>query len=86
MDLVFVEVVIVSKVVRLPGWEYPAVNAAQWLREHLSIPEYEMLEKQFCDYFNCKLHKEYDQDYPIPKTYIEFFNEKDAIMIALRWA
>lgn len=67
------------KKVKIPGWEKPAINAARWLRQHRNIPEYEVLEDAFAEYFNCRIIRE-----PL-EVYAEF-DEADATMFLLRWS
>lgn len=74
--------------VRLPGWEGPVLNAALWLRDHYSIPEYEVIEDRFCQYFGCEIEitmmdPPY-QEFP-SKTYA-VFDEKDALLFMLKWS
>jgi hypothetical protein len=76
-----------SKKVKIPGWEKPAVNAARWLRQHKNIPEYEVLEDAFAEYFNCRIIREPldGWDYACVEVYAEF-DEDEATMFLLRWA
>lgn len=74
--------------VRLPGWNGPVLNAARWLRGHLDIPEYEVIEDRFCKYFNCEIEQVMmdspNQTFPL-YTYA-VFKEQDAVMFVLRWS
>lgn len=67
------------KTVKIPGWSTPAINAARWLRQQRNIPEYEIIEDVFSEYFNCRIIVDSDG-----KTYAEF-DEKEALLFMLRW-
>ena len=73
--------------VRLSGWEEPVISAARWLREHKNIPEYEIIEDAFAEYFNCSIIRVYDPEYTdsIYQVYAEF-DEEEAALFILRWS
>ena len=47
-----------DRLVCLPAHEGPVQNAAQWLRQQLNIPHYENMEKEFEEYFRCRVVRE----------------------------
>lgn len=73
--------------VRLPGWSDPVTRAAKWLRDHLSIPDYESLDREFSEYFRCRLVKN-DQwnGYDDCAIFVEFDSEPEATVFLLRWS
>lgn len=75
-----------SRLVCLPANTGPVLNAAQWLRQHLNIPEYETMESQFEEYFNCKVVREPPHDLVYGRVYAVFEHGEDVTMFILRWS
>ena len=73
------------KTVRLTAQDGPVLNAAVWLREHLSVPDYEIIEPQFERYFGCRVVREPPDDRVYGRVYAEF-DEQDATLFVLRWS
>jgi hypothetical protein len=74
--------------VLLPSWEGSVLNAAMWLRKHYNIPEYEVIEDKFCEYFGCEIYTiMMDPPYEkYPGKSYAVFDEKDATLFVLRWS
>lgn len=75
-----------NKLVCLPADRGAVLNAAVWLRRHLDIPEYETMERQFEEYFNCKVVREPPHDLVYGKIFAVFDCERDANWFILRWS
>lgn len=75
-----------DRLVCLPAYKGPVLNAAQWLRQHLNIPEYETMERQFEEYFRCRVVREPPHDLVYGKIFAVFDCEKDANWFILRWS
>ena len=75
-----------NRSVCLPADQGPVLNAAQWLRQHLNIPDYETMESQFEEYFNCKVVREPPHDLVYGRVYAVFDSEQYANWFILRWA
>lgn len=71
--------------VRLPAWNGPVLKAAIWLRRHMNIPHYQSIDREFAEYFGCRMIKDCDGDYRRPTIYAEF-DEAGATLFALRWS
>lgn len=74
------------KTVRLPGWSDPAIRAADWLRDHLDIPNYESLESEFAEYFHCRVVKNDEWNCVDDCAVFLEFDEAEAAMFLLRWS
>ena len=72
--------------VRLSADRGPVYNAAQWLRQHLDIPDYETMESQFEEYFNCKVVREPPHDLVYGRVYAVFDSEQDAAWFIMKWS
>ncbi len=75
-----------NRLVCLPAYRGPVLNAAQWLRQHLDIPKYENMEPQFEEYFNCKVVRDPAHDLVYGKIFAVFDCEQDATMFILKWS
>ena len=75
-----------TRLVCLPAHKGPVLNAAQWLRQHLDIPDYETMESQFEEYFNCKVVRIPPHDLVYGRIFAVFDCEQDATMFVLRWS
>ena len=75
-----------NRSVCLPADQGAVLNAAQWLRQHLDIPEYETMEKHFAEYFGCKVVREPPHDLVYGRIFAVFEHEQDATMFILRWS
>jgi hypothetical protein len=75
-----------NRLVCLPADWGPVQKAAVWLREHLDIPDYETIESQFEEYFNCKVIRDPPHDVVYGKIYAVFECEQDANWFILRWS
>ena len=73
------------KTVRLTAHEGPVLNAAHWLREHLSVPDYEIIEPQFEQHFGCRVVRDPSDDFVYGRIYVEF-DEQAAVEFVLRWS
>lgn len=72
--------------VRLPGWSNPVHRAADWLRDHHNIPDYQSLEKEFAEYFNCRIIRNDEWNQVDNRAVFVEFDEAGAAMFLLRWA
>lgn len=72
------------KTVRLAAHEGPVLNAAHWLREHLAVPDYEIIEPQFEQNFGCRVVRDPSDDWVYGRVYAEF-DEQAAVLFALTW-
>ena len=75
-----------NRLVCLPADQVPVQNAAQWLRQHLNIPDYETMEPQFEEYFNCKVVRDPPHDLVYGKIYAVFDSEQDAAWFIMKWS
>ena len=75
-----------TRLVCLPAHKGPVLNAAQWLRQHLDIPDYETVESQFEEYFRCRVVREPPHDLVYGRIFAVFEHEQDATMFILRWS
>ena len=75
-----------DRLVCLPAHKGPVLNAAQWLRQHLDIPDYETVESQFEEYFRCRVVREPPHDLVYGRIFAVFDCEQDATMFVLRWS
>lgn len=75
-----------DKLVCLSADRGPVYNAATWLREHLDIPDYETMESQFEEYFNCKVVREPPHDLVHGRIYAVFDSEQDTSWFILKWS
>ena len=75
-----------NRSVCLPADQGPVLNAAQWLRQHLDIPDYETMDPQFEEYFNCKVVREPPHDLVHGKIYAVFDSEQDAAWFIMKWS
>ena len=75
-----------NKLVCLPADRGPVLNAAQWLRQHLDIPDYETMEPQFEEYFNCKVVRIPPHDLVYGQIFAVFDSEQDASWFILKWS
>ena len=75
-----------NRLVCLPADQGPVLNAAQWLRQHLDIPDYETMESQFEEYFNCKVVREPPHDLVYGRVYAVFDSEQDAAWFIMKWS
>ncbi len=75
-----------DKLVCLPADRGPVLNAAVWLREHLDIPDYETMESQYEEYFNCKVVREPPHDLVYGRVYAVFDSEQDAAWFIMKWS
>ena len=75
-----------DKLVCLLADQGPVLNAAVWLREHLDIPDYETMESQFEEYFNCKVVREPPHDLVYGRVYAVFDSEQDAAWFIMKWS
>lgn len=73
------------KTVRLTAQEGPVLNAAVWLREHLAVPDYEIIEPQFEQHFGCRIVRAPPEDFVFGEVYVEF-DEQAAALFVLRWS
>ena len=73
--------------VRLPGWSEPVIRAAEWLRDHHGIPDYESIDQEFAEYFRCRVVKGLPgwPEHTNSPVYAEF-DEAEAAMFLLRWS
>ena len=74
-----------NRSVCLPADQGAVLNAAQWLRQHLDIPDYETMDSQFEEYFNCKVVRIPPHDLVYGQIFAVFDSEKDAMLFILRW-
>lgn len=72
--------------VRLPGWSDPVIRAAEWLRAHHSIPDYESLEREFACYFRCRVVTNDGWNRVDHCAVFVEFDEAEAAMFLLRWS
>ena len=75
-----------NRSVCLPAYRGTVLNAAQWLRQHLDIPDYETMESQFEEYFNCKVVREPPHDLVYGRVYAVFDSEQDAAWFIMKWS
>jgi len=75
-----------TRLVCLPAHKGPVLNAAIWLRQHLDIPEYETMERQFEEYFRCRVVREPPHDLVYGKIFAVFDCDRDANWFILRWS
>lgn len=72
---------------RISASSSAVANAANWLREYKKIPWHLVVHEEFEEYFNCKVIV---QDDPITHLacteFVEFEDEKNAVMFLLRWS
>ena len=73
------------KTVRLAADIGPVENAAQWLREHLAVSDYEIIEPQFEQHFGCRVVRDPADDFVYGRIYVEF-DEQAAVEFILRWS
>ena len=64
----------------------PVYKAAVWLRKHLDIPDYETMESQFEEYFNCKVVREPPHDLVHGRICAVFDSEQDAAWFIMKWS
>jgi hypothetical protein len=77
-----------SELVYIPGWGQPVINAVEWLRKYKNITDYETIEEQFTEYFNCEIYREM-MDPPferIPARVYAVFTERNAVEFLLKWS
>ena len=71
--------------VRIRTDQDAVLNAAEWLRRHLAVPDYEIIEPQFEQHFGCRIVRAPPDDFVFGKVYVEF-DEQTAALFVLRWA
>lgn len=71
--------------VRLTAQEGPVLNAAEWLRQHLAIPDYNSADTEFEQYFGCRVVRAPPDDFVFGEVYAEF-DEQTAALFLLRWS
>ncbi len=74
-----------NRLVCLSADRGPVYKAAVWLRKHLDIPDYETMDSQFEEYFNCKVVRIPPHDLVYGQIFAVFDSEKDAMLFILRW-
>ena len=75
-----------NRSVCLPANRGAVLNAAVWLRKHLDIPDYETMDSQFEEYFNCKVVRIPPHDLVYGQIFAVFDSEKDASWFILKWS
>jgi hypothetical protein len=45
----------IAETVTLPAWHPAVIKAACWLRQHLNSSMWDTIDKEFEEYFNCKI-------------------------------
>ena len=75
-----------DRLVRLSADRGPVYKAAVWLRKHLDIPDYETMEPQLEEYFNCKVVREPPHDLVYGKIFAVFDSEQDAAWFIMKWS
>lgn len=73
------------KTVRIAAHEGSVENAAQWLRHHLAVSDYEIIEPQFEQHFGCRVVRDPFDDFVYGRIYVEF-DEQAAVEFILRWS
>jgi hypothetical protein len=74
------------KTVRLAADIGSVENAAHWLREHLAVSDYEIIEPQFEEHFGCRVVRDPADDFVYGRIYVEFDDEQAAALFVLRWS
>ena len=76
-----------ASTVRLPGWSDSVIRAAEWLRKHQNIPDYETLEREFAEYFRCRVVTNDGWNrVDHCAVFVEFDSESAVTMFVLKWS
>jgi hypothetical protein len=71
--------------VRIRTDQDAVLNAAEWLRQDLAVPDYEIIEPQFEQHFDCRIVRAPPDDFVFGEVYAEF-DEQTAALFVLRWS